>query len=186
MKVDFVDTNCFLGSGLSSPVKLPWQYRRSFLLRRRGRKSANNSLAHQFLGFQDYAKVVAGDSGWHAFFDGQLGRGERSPSGKKLDARDIPDPKVESRYHGQQDPTDLLGKIGENASLYHQRRKVRRMAVLDRTSLPKKRRLSIATSPCARSPNPSKVLSKDRIMQLTGLASISPVSRPLKKQRFLK
>jgi len=211
MRVEIVTTAS--SSALSSPLVLPWR-RRTFLFRRRrgpeggtSRRSPSTctdiihkkktSTARKFrgLGGRSALKIRNADIPSPVRkFPITHGTKRKQSSLFLEDDEDEPcligDKETSNKNHGA-----ALESIGENADRYHQKRRIQRMRAIQikkhnqvaannkneccSCAEPKKLLPFPPTSPCARTP------SKKKVLQLTGLSSISPISRPpVKKQRF--
>lgn len=166
MKVE-ITTKAF-SYALRSPVVHPWR-RRTFLLRRR------RSIAHQ--------KITNGELKDVTFV-------RQSPISRRASPEEAPTLVAEEESKNRlADSAAALGSIGEHAAMYHQQRQLRRQRrVLNSKQSEKKGAgdyYKKRSFPLVKSEGSStqRTPSKNKVMQLTGLSSISPVARPAKKQR---
>jgi len=178
MKVE-ITTKAF-SFALRSPVVHPWR-RRTFLIRRRRSTTAHEKITRLA------ARRTATLNGKPK--DDTFVR--QSPLSRKACSGEAPTLVAEEESKSRPaDSAASLGSIGEHAAMYHQKRQLRRQQrVLNSKQSEKKRAgeyykkrsfpvVTTEGSSTQRTP------SKDKVMQLTGLSSISPVARPPKKQRF--
>lgn len=175
MKVEIVTAVSL--SALGSPLRVhPW--RRTFLSRRRRHRGSSTKSRRKFRGLVATRKTVL-DRKLTQVLPSETNN-TRGVDGKGTASEKIPSLIEDSR------PVSSLESIVQDAALFHQKRRHRRLRALQEKSKKeenRKRSRFMATSPCER-PSATCTPSKQKVMQLTGLPSISPISRPSKKQRF--
>ena len=186
MRVDILSTT-HVPFSLRSPLVLPWRRRTFLLLRRRPKASTvatttthknADSTTFRGLGGRIAPKVKNHDE--YQLPSVVL----KFPSSHEAESkREEPALNRESCRCGTKrkpDPGEALHAIGETVDIFHQNRRMRRMkAIRLKHKLPvdEPKKLMFPVSPCKRTP------SKKKVMQATGLLSISPIARPANKKR---
>ena len=192
MRVDTLCTSHVLSS-LRSPLVLPWRRRTFLLLRRRHKASTipvetttkhKNPYKTTFRALGPTAPTVKN----HKEHQLSSVMPTFSSSHQEVERkRDEPDLLVSETFRcgikRKPDSGEALHAISGTVDIFHQNRRLRRLKAIqikqNLTAADEPKKLMFPVSPCKRTP------SKKKVMQATGLLSISPIARPAnKKQRF--